>query len=96
MGRFKLTLKAKADLKNIGRYTQARWGIRQRKKYLANLDARMHWLVENSQLSKNRDDIKSGYLSYKEGSHVIFYRGTNQDIEIIGILHERTDFERHL
>jgi len=96
MGRFKLTLKAKADLINIGRYTQNQWGIRQRNKYLSNLDARMRWLVKNPQLGQNRDDIKPGYLSCKEGSHVIFYRRADENIEIIGILHERMDFGQHL
>ncbi len=96
MGKFKLTLKAKADLKTVGCYTQKRWGIRQRNKYLASLDARMHWLVENPQLGKKRDDIKSGYLSYQEGRHVIFYRQTDDNIEIIGVLHQRMDFEQHL
>lgn len=95
MGELELTLKAKADLKIVGHYTQKQWGIRQRDKYLASLDARMHWLVKNPQLGKMRDDVKPGYLSYKEGSHVIFYRRAGDNIEIIGVLHERMDFGQH-
>lgn len=34
MPRFHLTQAAKADLKDIGRYTQQKWGRAQRDKYL--------------------------------------------------------------
>ena len=39
MPRFVLTEAAKADLKAIGRYTQATWGRDQRTRYLTLLDA---------------------------------------------------------
>ena len=39
MAGFFLSGKAKADVKDIGRYTQGRWGVEQRNRYLGDLDA---------------------------------------------------------
>jgi len=44
---FTLTKKAKDDLKEIARYTQAQWGRDQRNKYLAMLDGCFHQLAAN-------------------------------------------------
>jgi plasmid stabilization system protein ParE len=44
---FTLTKKAKADLKEIARYTQDQWGRDQRDKYLAMLDGCFHQLAAN-------------------------------------------------
>jgi toxin ParE1/3/4 len=45
MPSFRLTERAKADLRSIGRYTQATWGREQRNIYLARLDAGFHLLM---------------------------------------------------
>jgi toxin ParE1/3/4 len=43
-----------------------------------------------------RNDIKTGYRSLSVGRHVIFYRTTNDRLEIIRVLRERMDLHRHL
>lgn len=95
MASFKLTPAAKEDLKDIARYTQLKWGIKQRNLYLSDIDKRMAWLAENPQLGKSRDDIKPHYLSFPEGQHVIFYREVKGNVEILGILHQSMDFKKH-
>ena len=80
---------AKKDLKEIGRYTKKRWGIEQRKKYLQQLSNRFLWLAENPLYGRTRDEVKQGYYSYNEGSHVIFYIIKNDSIEILGRSEER-------
>ena len=42
MPAFRLSAKAVEDLKAIGQYTQKKWGIEQRKKYLSMLDSGFH------------------------------------------------------
>ena len=44
---FTITNKAKADLKEIGRYTQEHWGRDQRNQYLTMMDACFHQLAAN-------------------------------------------------
>jgi toxin ParE1/3/4 len=46
MPSFTLTNLAKADLKEIGQYTQTRWGREQRNQYLRMLDVSFQQLAE--------------------------------------------------
>ncbi len=93
---FKLTPAALDDLRNIARYTQNKWGKTKRSVYLTALNNRFIWLAQNPNLGLSRDDINSGYLSYPEGKHIIFYRKRNNWIDVLGILHQSMDFELHL
>ena len=93
---FKLTPAALDDFRAIGEYTLARWNEVQCDKYLDQLDSRFYWLAENPKLGYCRDEIKPGYYSYPEGSHVIYYRIQPDFIEIIAILHGHMDPKRHI
>ncbi len=70
---FHLTQAAKADLKDIGRYIQNKWGRAQRDKYLAMLDGCFQELADEPLKSRDRSDIREGYRKYSAGRHVIFY-----------------------
>lgn len=94
---FYLTRKAKADLKDIARYTQKQWGVKQRNIYLTRIDDAFRDLSNDPDKGRTCDDIRQGYLKYRVGKHVIFYRKINTtDIEIVRVLHERMDFESRL
>lgn len=92
MARYWLSREARQDLAEIGRYTQRRWGVAQRRDYLRRLDARMDFLVDHRQTGVARDDVRPGYRSLREGRHAIFYREAADTI----ILHDRPDVGRHL
>lgn len=97
MSRFLLTKQAIEDLREIGRYTQKRWGQDQRRRYLALLDRCFHALAENPNQGQRCDEIRSGYRKYPSGQHIVFYCEQNiGGIEIIRVLHERMDLEVHL
>jgi toxin ParE1/3/4 len=93
---FKLTPSALYDFRNIGDYTIKNWDKIQCDKYLDKLDNRFYWLAENPKSGSRRDEIKQGYYSYPEGSHIIYYRIQSNFIEIIAILHEQMDAKRHI
>jgi toxin ParE1/3/4 len=40
--------------------------------------------------------VRRGYRQYPSGSHVLFYRFTADGIDVVRILHERMDYERHI
>lgn len=40
--------------------------------------------------------IRKGYFKLRTGSHVLFFRVGENDIEIMRILHQRMDVDRHL
>lgn len=97
MSRFSLTKQAIEDLREIGRYTQKRWGREQRRHYLALLDRCFHTLAENPNQGQRCDEIRSGYRKFPSGQHIVFYCEQNTGgIEIIRVLHERMDLEVHL
>ncbi len=86
-----ISLRAKKDLLNIGRYTQKKWGKSQRNKYLKEIDKCLNRLSKNPNLGIHRPEIKSGYYSYPIGSHIIFYLKERKRIIIIGIPHQAMD-----
>lgn len=97
MASFRLTQAAKADLKDIGRYTRKTWGLVQRDQYLTMLDGCFHELAVQPLKGRDCSDIQTGYRKYSAGSHVIFYRQADAGtIEIVRILHSRMDMEQHL
>ena len=97
MPSFTVTNMAKDDLKEIGRYTQKRWGREQRDQYLTMLDICFHQLAANPLKGKDCGDIRNGYRKMIAGSHVIFYHQTLADtIEIVRVLHGHMDIESRL
>ena len=58
---FTLTKKALADLIEIGRYTQKRWGTEQRNTYLTMLDSCFQQLAVDPLTGRACGEIRSGY-----------------------------------
>jgi toxin ParE1/3/4 len=96
MPRFYLTNAAKADLKEIGRYTRQEWGVAQRDKYLGMLDGCFHSIALAPLCGLACDDIREGYRKRSAGSHVVFFRQVGDLIEIVRVLHSRMEPERHI
>lgn len=96
MKRYILSPEAKKDIANIRKYTTRQWGKAQTDKYTLQLRERMRWLADNPMLGRARDEVKEGYRSFNEGSHIIFYRMAGNAIEIIGIPHQNMDIELNL
>lgn len=94
MAKFRLTAKAKDDLKKMATYTFYNWGIEQRNLYLAQMDDCFINIANNPDIGKKCDDIKAGYLKFPHGSHLLFYkRESVNTISIIRILHKSMDVE---
>jgi toxin ParE1/3/4 len=96
MAGFFLSGKAKADVKEIGRYTQQRWGVEQRNRYLGELDACFQKIGTNPTLGNSAEAIRAGYRRIREGSHVVFFRKAGHEVEIVRVLHERMLPGKHL
>lgn len=94
-GTCRITPRAAADIASIGRYTQRKWGKKQRDRYLRALDARFSWLAENPGMGRHRTDIKDGYYSFLQGSHVVFYLVRDGGIDVIGIPHQHMDIANY-
>lgn len=91
-----LSPKAKSDLSDIWDYTLAEWGIDQAEKYVRDLWTAMQKQVRDPSASVDISDIRKGYRKFRSDSHVIFFRLTPAGIDVVRILHQRMDFERHI
>lgn len=96
MSKVVLSPKAKTDLSHIWDYTLAEWGIDQAEKYVRELWEVIQSKALDSSLSTNISDVRKGYRKILSGSHVIFFKLIADGIDVIRILHQRLDFERHL
>jgi toxin ParE1/3/4 len=91
MRNYRVTLAARNDLNNIGRYTLLKWGKAQRNIYLKNLETRFAWLADHPLLGKHRTDINEGFYSFPQSEHLVFYMMQPEGIDIIGIPHKEMD-----
>lgn len=96
MHKILLSNQAVQDLKNIGQYTEDRWGKSQRNAYLSKLDDGIQILATDPLTGPSCDEILSGYRMYHVGKHLIFYRHDSSKIYIVRILHERMDVSAHV
>ena len=97
MRRFYLTRSAQADLGSIARFTQNRWGVRQRNAYLKEVDQVFRSLAKNPLMGKACDDIREGYRKLPRGAHVIYYKQPSEDeLLIVRILHATIDVDSNV
>ncbi|MFP6559929.1 type II toxin-antitoxin system RelE/ParE family toxin [Paraburkholderia sp. B3] len=90
-----LTPLAVADLEDIWRYTFTQWSSGQANRYHRDLVATMEALAHGDKIGR-ACAVRDGYWRYAVGSHVVFYRETDRTLDVIRILHQRMDVERHL
>ena len=97
MNQFKLSVRAKQDLKGIAVYSQSKWGGEQRNIYLTQFDQVFRLLANKPSLGKPCDDIAKDYFKYPQDSHVIFLKKINyNNLLIVRILHRRMDYTSNL
>jgi toxin ParE1/3/4 len=90
-----LSPQAQADIDAIWDYTADRWSEEQADRYI-KLQEAMERLARDPRRGRPCDQLRRGYRKYSVGSHVLFFRVVANRIEIIRVLHQQMDFERHL
>ncbi|MDF9830225.1 type II toxin-antitoxin system RelE/ParE family toxin [Parabacteroides sp. PF5-6] len=97
MGIYHLTNKAIEDLSDIWNYTFTAWSEKQADRYYEMLIASCKAIANNPFLGKNSEDIFEGLYAFIAGRHILFYRIiTENEIEILRILHGSMDLKRQL
>ncbi len=91
-----LTPSAGNHLKGIWRYTKKEWGSDQAFKYTNQIKQTLEELSLHPERGRPIDRIASGLRYRRSGRHYIFYFVTENQIQIVGILHEQMDHGRHL
>lgn len=93
---YRLRALARDDLEAIWHYTAEQWGMEQAERYLEALFTCFDDLAANPGLGRSRNEVKPGYRSFPQGRHVVFYSLKPAGIEIIGIVHQSSDVDRHM
>lgn len=92
---YQLSPLARADLEDIWRNTFDNWSLEQADRHHNMIMTAILALADGS-LIGSRADIREGYFKLRAGSHILFYRVTDTDLEIMRTLHQRMDVNRHL
>jgi len=87
---------AEYDLINIWLYSSEEWSYTQADIYLNKINSGIGHLISNPMLGRDRNDLRKGYRSIQIKHHIVFYKITNNQIQIIRILHENSDIEQHV
>lgn len=93
----RLTPKARRDLDRIWSFTLEQWGEDQAEDYLRRLAKAFTGLADGTRPGRQANAVREGYWKLLVGSHVVFYRKPDAGtVDIIRILHQRMDVDRHL
>jgi toxin ParE1/3/4 len=93
---YAISKKAVSDLEEIWLYTVEKWSIEQADRYYALIFDEIDFICKNVSTGRSMDHVRKGYQASKVKTHLIFYRVTNDVVEIIRILHERMDIDSRL
>ena len=93
---FIISEKAVSDLEEIWLYTVQKWSVEQADRYYNLIFDEINYICRNINTGKSMKDVRKGYLASKVKSYLIFFRVSNDTLEIIRILHERMDIKNRL
>lgn len=87
---------AEDDLVAIWQYSFVTWGADQADRYLDALNEGVSRLSGNPRLGADCSHIREGYRRLQVRHHLVYYRLQTDRIEIVRVLHDRMDPDRHL
>lgn len=94
---------AKDDIKRILQYTIENWGEVQGWEYSALIEEALEIVGLDPKCGRPVNSGRQGILRYhlkqagRNARHIVFYRmGVDGTVEIIRLLHDAMDFNRHL
>ena len=93
---FVISKKAISDLEEIWLYTFEKWSSQQADRYYKLIFDEINYIRKNNAAGKSMEYVRKGYRASKVKFHLIFYKLSNETIEVIRILHERMDIEDRL
>ncbi|GHT88972.1 plasmid stabilization protein ParE [Betaproteobacteria bacterium] len=85
---------AEADIGEIWDYTADRWGADQADSYTDAIRDACHALARGKK--QGLPSALPGFQKYLCGSHVVYFLDYADHLDVIRVLHQRQDAERHL
>jgi toxin ParE1/3/4 len=94
VSRYVLSPRARRDLEEIWGYSVARWSTPHAERYIRELVLGIEIIAADPRGEQPCDDIRAGYRKYVIASHIVFYRMTDDTVDVVRIMHGRMDFNR--
>lgn len=85
---------AEADMGEIWDYTANRWGPDQADRYTDSIRDACHALAKGTK--QGRTSVLPGFQKYLCGSHVVYFLDYSNHLDVIRVLHQRQDAEKHI
>jgi toxin ParE1/3/4 len=92
---YQLAPLAEADLEEIWLYTARAWSAEQADSYHRDLVAAIEGLAQGKKHGRSVG-VLHGFQKYPCGSHMVYFLDYADRLEVVRILHQRQDAERHL
>lgn len=83
--------RARADVRDIGDYSDERWGRAQAQRYLDAIADSFDQIAQMPLAGSDQAHISPGLRKWRSGSHNIFYRVRSDVVVIVRVLHGRMD-----
>ena len=96
MRKVRVHARAESDLIDIWLYSFREWGELQADEYIDELNAAIISLSSNPQRGTRREGVRAGYRALFVKRHAIYYKLSSATVEIVRVLHEQMDPDRHL
>jgi toxin ParE1/3/4 len=91
--RYRVSRQAAADLRDIGRFTQARWGRSARIEYLRRIAIAFDQLAANPSMGRPRPEISNSIRTFPVGRHLVLYRNEGEGLMmVIRVVHQAMDY----
>lgn len=95
MASYRLSPLAESDLEQIWLYTLNEWSLDQANRYYDQIMDVIEELASGQKQGRTVD-IREGYLKYAVGRHFVFFRRSDGMTDVIRVLHQSMDVDRHL
>jgi toxin ParE1/3/4 len=92
---YRLSPLAESDLEEIWLYTFKHWSTQQANTYHHNLIEAFEGLANGTKKGRPTN-VLPHFKKYLCGSHMIYFQDYPNHLDVIRILHQRQDVERHL
>jgi toxin ParE1/3/4 len=87
MGKYRLSLQARNQIRDIGRFSKRRFGAYQAKAYHAGLERTFGLLADFPKMGVAADELLSGARRFRFQSHIVFYIEDGDSILIRALFH---------
>jgi toxin ParE1/3/4 len=87
-----LTPEAEGDLEGIWAYTAKIWSVNQANHYIEELVSKFDLLTKAPLIARERTEFVPPVRVYRHQSHVIIYRLSGNDLDVLRVAHMRQNW----